>query len=104
MQVTASKPGMLPPKIEKRTGDNIVCLIDCQSLLGAKELVYGKPDISTTDLNLSEVRTNTGKFIQFRVSGGPTKVPYTDYLIVFTVSTTMKNILTVPVTIRVYSS
>lgn len=104
MQVTASRPGSPVPKIDKRTGDNILCHIDCQSLLSDKELIYGNPAISTTDLFVENIRTTSGKFIQFRISGGPTKVPYTDYSIVFTVNTTMKNVLTVPITVRAYSN
>lgn len=104
MIILASKPGVAAPKVEKRTGDSILYQIDCQALLVPKELVYGKPLNSATELQISEVKVASGKLIQFRISGGPTKVPYTDYSIVFTVSTTMKNVLTVPITIRVYSS
>lgn len=104
MQVTASKAGIAAPKVEKRTGDSVLYQIDCQSLLSPKEIAYGYPTYSATDLTISEVQVVSGNLIQFRVSGGPTKVPYTDYSIVFTVNTTMRNVLTVPITIRVYSN
>jgi hypothetical protein len=102
--VLASKPGVVAPRIEKRTADSKIFLIDCQPLLCTNELVFGSVLNNTTPLTLSEVRTSQGKYIKFRVSGGPTNVPYTDYLINFTVNTIMKNILTVPVSIRVHSS
>lgn len=104
MNIAASKPGTSAPKIEKRTGDSIVCLIDCQPILSDKEIVCGTPLNSPSDLEISEVRTVNGKFIQFRISGGPSKVPYTNYPIVFTVNTNLKNTLIVPITVRVYSN
>lgn len=105
MKVLASKPGTPPAKIEKRTGDSIICYIDCQPLLSDKEIVYGKPLNSASELDISEVKVSSGKLVHFRISGGPTaRVPYTDYSIIFTVNTTFKNVLTVPVTIRVYSN
>lgn len=104
MKVSASKPGVQPPKIEKRTGDSIICLIDCSTLVSTDEVVYGIPTFSNTELEISDNRVISDNIIQFRVSGGPTKVPYTDYSIVFTVNTTLRNVITVPVTIRAYSS
>jgi hypothetical protein len=102
--ITASKPGATTPKIEKRTADSKIFLIDCSPLLCTNELVLGDININATVLNISDLRTSQGKYIKFRVSGGPTNVPYTDYLINFSVNTTMTNVLTVPVSIRVYSN
>ena len=102
--IIASKPGATTPKIEKRTADSKIFLIDCSPLLCINELVLGDISVSTTILNISDLRTSQGKYIKFRVSGGPTNVPYTDYLINFSVNTTMTNVLTVPVSIRVYSN
>lgn len=102
--VAASKPGASVPKIDKRTADSKIFMIDCQPLLCDKELIFGQVLNNTTPLIISEVKTSQGKYIKFRVSGGPTDVPYTDYLIIFTVNTIMQNMLTVPVSIRVYSN
>jgi hypothetical protein len=102
--VTASKPGVVAPRIEKRTSDSKIFLIDCSPLLCTHELVLGDINYTNSALNVSEAKTNQGKYIKFRVSGGPTNVPYTDYLINFSVGTTMTNVLTVPVSIRVYSN
>jgi hypothetical protein len=102
--IPASKPGAPTPKIEKRTRDSKIFLVDCQALLCTNELIYGEVEVSNTTLSITEVQTRQGKFIKFRVSEGPTNVPYADYLINFTVKTSTKNELTVPVSIRVFSS
>lgn len=102
--VIASKPGVAAPRIEKRTSDSKIFLIDCSPLLCTNELVLGNIASNNTALDITEPKTSQGKYIKFRVSGGPTNVPYTDYLINFSVGTTMTNVLTVPVSIRVYSN
>lgn len=104
MLLSASKPGNSPPRADKRTGDSLQIKIDCSILLSDKELLYGIPSLNSSDLVITEVKTSLGKYIQFRVSGGPTKVPYTDYSIIFSVNTIYNNVLTVPITIRAYSN
>lgn len=103
--VAASKPGTPVPKIEKRTKDSKIFAIDCTSLLSPNEIIFGEVkhnEVST--IVLSEVQSKQGKYVQFRVSEGPVNVPHTDYLINFTVVTSFKNELTVPVSIRVFSN
>ena len=102
--VIASKPGVPAPKIDKRTADSKIFLIDCLPLLCTNEIIFGEVLNDTTPLEISDVKTSQGKYIKFRVSGGPNDVPYADYLINFSVNTTMTNRLTVPVSVRVYSN
>ena len=102
--INASKPGTPVPRIDIRVGDSKIFLIDCSTLICTNELIFGNVNNNTTELNLSDKRTSQGKFIKFRVSGGPISVPYADYLINFSVNTTMTNVLAVPVSIRVHSN
>lgn len=105
LTVTASKPGVLPPKIEKRTHDSIVMQVDVSSILNANEVIHGDVlAVYPSDLVITEKRPVLGKFIRFRVEGGPINVPYTDYTIKFSVKTSNGNGIQVPVTIRAYST
>ena len=102
--ILASKPGTPVPKLDKRTDDNKIFMIDCLPILCDKELVRGIVLNGTTPLTITELYAKEGRYIKFRVGGGPTTVPYTDYLINFTVRTSKTNDITVPVTIRVFSN
>ncbi len=99
----ASKPGAPAPKTEKRTADSKIIQIDCSSLLAGHEIIFGEPKVTSPTLNIPKVETKLGKFIRFRVEGGPTDIPHMDYLVSFMVQTSTGNELSVPVTIRAYS-
>lgn len=105
LTVTASKPGVSPPKVEKRTSDSIVMQVDVSSILNTNEVIHGEVvAVHPSDLVISEKKPVLGKFIRFRVEGGPINVPYTDYTIKFSVKTSNSNLLQIPVTIRAYST
>lgn len=102
--ILASKPGVSPPKLEKRTRDSKIFAVDCRGLLSTNEIIFGEVTFNQTTLSVTEVQSREGKFVKFRVSEGPMNVPYADYLINFVVNTSLKNELTIPVSIRVYSN
>lgn len=102
--LTASKPGNPAPKVEKRTSEERIYWIDCSSLVASGELISGTithkaPD----DINVSDTRTRQGKYLQFKVSGGPATMPFVEYQIRFNVGTTAQNIISIPLVIKVYS-
>lgn len=101
--VKATKPGQAPAKLEKRTGDSKIFLLDCTDLLSQGEMVFGIPSVTVKDLSVTELRTRQGRYIQFRCSGGPTGLPFMDYQLKFVVTTTLDNTLSVPLTLKVYS-
>lgn len=101
--VKATKPGSPPAKLEKRTGDSKIFLLDCGDLLSQGEMVMGVPTAAVKDLVISEVRTRQGRYVQFRAAGGPVGMPFVDYHIKFVVATTLDNTLSVPVVLKVYA-
>lgn len=102
--VLASKPGEAPVKLVKRTADIKYFEIDLQPILSNKELAFGKPSFNNVDITIEDNRIISGKILKFKVSGGPLNVPHTDYSVVFTINTTFNNVITLPVSIRVYSN
>jgi hypothetical protein len=101
--ILATKPGQAPAKAEKRTGDSKMFAIAVAPLLTDKEVIYGTPTFSApSPLLVSDVRTKGGKFIIFRAQGGPTGIPYSDYLVSFSVTTSSGSVISVPVTVRAY--
>lgn len=102
--ILATKPGVAPPKVEKRTGDSKTYAIDCSALLVSGELVIG-PVITTSPptLVITEARCREGKYVLFKVAGGPFNTPFVDYNVTFKVTTSITNTLEVPITVRVYS-
>jgi hypothetical protein len=104
ISIVATKPGTPPPRVDKRTADSKIFQLDCTSLLSsANELVYGKVSVKSPVLKITELEPKLGKYVRFRVEGGPLDIPYEDYLIIFTVHTSSNNDLSVPITIRAYS-
>ena len=103
ISIIATKPGNAPPKIEKRTADSRVFELECTPLLSNNELVYGEVRVDSPVLKITELKPKLGKYVRFRVEGGPTDIPHEDYKITFMIQTSSGNELSVPVTIRVYS-
>lgn len=102
--IQASKPGVASPKIEKRTSDSRIYWVDCSALLAPGEMIYGEiTHKSNPELLITDARTREGKFLQFKVGGGPTTMPFVEYSVRFNVGTTAENIVSVPVSIKVYS-
>jgi hypothetical protein len=101
--LVATKPGQPPVRAEKRTEDKKIFYIDFTPLLNDNELVYGEVSVSNTGLLLEQVQAKQGKYISFKAIGGPSDVPYADYIISFSVKTSALNELSVPIIIRVYS-
>jgi hypothetical protein len=101
--VIATKPGVPPPKVEKRTGDNKVFQIDCTVLLSPNEVIHGAVEVLGTGLTITDASPKLGKYVRFKAEGGPTDIPYADYLISFLVNTSNNSELIVPVSIRSYS-
>ena len=102
--VKASKPGQPLPKLEKRTSDSKIFQIDCTELLALGELIFGEPTVKPVqDLEITEVVTRQGKYIQFRASKGPVNMPFVEYQVKFVVATTAQNSISVPVIVKVYS-
>lgn len=102
--VSASKPGSAAPKIEKRTGDEKIFMVDCSTILNDKEMIRTVTVINQPEqLSIEDIRISEAKFIRFKLKGGPTSTPYADYLVNYSVSTTSKNVIVVPVSVRVYS-
>ena len=102
--VQAALPGKPSPKIEKRTADSKIFLVDCNTLLTPNELITGEILVQTPPaVVVTEARSRQGKFVQFRLSGGPQNMPFAEYALKFVVSTTMNNSYTVPVQAKVYS-
>lgn len=102
--VQAALPGKPTPRIEKRTQDSKIFLIDCNTILTPNELITGNIEAdSPQNVVVSEARSRQGKYIQFRLSGGPQNMPFAEYNIKFMVTTTMNNAYTVPVLAKVFS-
>jgi hypothetical protein len=102
--VIATKPGTAPPKVEKRTFDAKVFQIDCSPLLGEHELVHGEVIVnSPPGIVITNVTPILGKYVRFKAEGGPTDIPYSEFLIHFIVQTSMGSDLSIPINIRVYS-
>lgn len=102
--VNSSKPGTPPPKLEKRTNDSRIYWLDCSAMLAQGELITGVIEYKCSDeLIINEYRTKKGRYVQFRISGGPTDMPFIEYPVRFSVSTTAGNIISVPLTLKVYS-
>jgi hypothetical protein len=99
----APKPGAVAPKFEKRTADVNILQIDCSPLISNNELIYGSVAISANSLLITEIKPKSGKYIRFKVSGGPINIPHEDYKIVFSVQTSTGNEISIPITIRAYS-
>ena len=100
----ASKPGVAAPKLEKRTSDSRTYRIDCAALLAPGEMITGEiTHKSNPELVVSEARTRQGRYLQFKLSGGPTTMPFVEYPVRFNVDTTAENNISVPVAIKVYS-
>jgi hypothetical protein len=68
------------------------------------ELVIGR---ATADgpvaLEFTRVKARQGRYVVFKVAGGPDSTPFVDYPVSFTVNTSFSNTLEVPIIIRVYS-
>lgn len=102
--VAASKPGASAPKLEKRTGDVKTYAIDCSPLLVPNELLVGRAQANApVALEITKAKCRQGKYVIFKVAGGPTNTPHVDYPVTFTVNTSISNTLEIPITIRVYS-
>lgn len=102
--VTAALPGKPIPRIEKRTQDSKIFLVDCNALLTPNELITGEILVTVpTGVVVEQTRSRQGKFIQFRLSGGPPVAPFAEYNLKFLVATTMNNAYTVPVLAKVFS-
>lgn len=102
--VVATKPGSPPPKVEKRTGDSRLFLIDCSPLLTQNELISEKPTASVPiALTITDIVSRGGKSVLFRIEGGPTTTPSVEYPMVIRIRTSFSNIIEVPITIKVYS-
>lgn len=102
--VTAALPGKPIPRIEKRTQDSKIFLVDCNALLTPNELITGEIVAdSPPGVTITEARSRQGKYIQFRLSGGPPVAPFAEYNLKFLVATTMNNAYTVPVLAKVFS-
>lgn len=100
----ASKPGAPAPKLEKRTSDSKTYRIDCAPLLAPGEMISGNiTHKSNPELNITEARTRQGRYLQFKVSGGPETMPFVEYPVRFNVDTSADNNISVPVSIKVYS-
>ena len=103
--VIATKPGTQPPRVEKRTEDSRVFQLDCLPILADGEIIYGKVKASSPGLKVSELKSKLGKYVRFRVEGGPdVTIPHEDYMVVFKVQTSSDNELAVPVIVRAYST
>lgn len=104
ISISAAKPGSPVPKLEKRTNDVRTYWLDCKDLLALGEMVCGPTEaVSVDDIQISEVRTREGRYVQFRASGGPTDMPFIEYKLRFNVTTTAQNIISVPLILKVYS-
>ena len=101
--IVATKPGTPPPKVEKRTEDFKVFQIDCSPLLNTNEVIHGKVTVNSPSLLIKNARPILGKYVRFKAEGGPTDIPYTDYLISFIVNTSVGSELSVPLSVRVYN-
>lgn len=102
--LSASKPGVPAPKLEKRTSDTRTYRIDCGPLLAPGEMISGNiTHKSNPELVITEARTRQGRYLQFKVSGGPQTMPFVEYPVRFNVDTTADNNISVPVSIKVYS-
>jgi hypothetical protein len=103
----ASKPGQPAVRVDKRTGDELVFEIDCSDLLtDTRHILFGKATVSHAPdipINIVDARAKQGKYLSFKAVGGPTIVPYVDYLVHFSLSRTDGSKLSIPVTIRCYS-
>jgi len=102
--VLVSKPGTPPPKVEKRTADMSVFQIDCFSILNTNEIIHGTVEINSPVLNVTDAKAKLGRYVRFKVEGGPKDVPYSDYLISFVVNTSVGSKLSIPINVRVYST
>jgi hypothetical protein len=102
--IPASKPGAPTPKVEKRTGDIKMYALDCSALLMPNELAVGKATAKgPVALEFTKVKCRQGRYVIFKVAGGPVNTPHVDYPVTFTVNTSFSNTLEIPLIIRVYS-
>lgn len=103
--VQATKPGQPPLKLEKRTHDAKFFQIDLTNLLAAKEDVYGIATVNNPNelLTVESAQARQKKFLLIKLAGGPTGVPYEDYQLHFEVNTTSGSVISVSVSVRVYS-
>jgi len=101
--ILATKPGTPPPRVDKRTEDSRVFQLECTPLLSNNELVYGEVRAISPVLKITELKPKLGKYVRFRVEGGPKDIPHEDFLVNFIIQTSSGNELSVPITIRAYS-
>lgn len=102
--IPASKPGAPAPKLEKRTSDERTYWIDCSTLLAPNELICGQVTHKCSEeLNIPHSRTRQGRYLEFKVCGGPTTMPFVEYQVRFNVDTTNNNVVSVPLVLKVYS-
>lgn len=102
--LTASKPGSSPPKVEKRSGDSRLYMVDCSALLTQNELIIGKPTaVAPVALTISDIKSKRGKSIVFRVEGGPATTASVEYLVTIKIRTTVTNLLEVPILVKAYA-
>lgn len=102
--ILAGKPGQPGPRVEKRAPDIKFVQVDCSGLLQPNELIYGEVQYSGNDaLVITEARTKTGKYIQFKCSEGGPASGSADYRVVFLVKTSFGSTISVLVTIRVFA-
>lgn len=102
--IAASKPGTPPPKLEKRTSDVRTYLIDCSALLAPGEMVLGEIVYKcNAELQVLSSRTRQGRYIQVKLGGGPTTMPFVEYPVRFNVNTTADNVVSVPLVVKAYS-
>ena len=64
--------GSNPPVIEKRQADSRIYTIDCSQVLRPDELAAGASAPVDQGVQVESVRTRAGRYLEMRVSGGPT--------------------------------
>ncbi len=105
--VPASIPGHSGPKLEKRTKDSRTFQIDCSNLLMPSEVIAGGVVGEITpagSVEITDVRSRQGKFVAFRLQGGPDGNPaYSDHTISITFKTSKQNVLEAVAQLRVHA-
>lgn len=97
----ARLPGQQPPTIQKHQLDERVYVVDMASLLREHELATSAEAVSFDGLQVTNVRTRYGRYLQMNVAGGVIEKSPQDLLASFAVRTSDGQFI-VQVAFRVY--